>query len=90
MGNTPRQATREELVGRMTAALSLASRPGSRIMQICQRIGDQLELVPLIELVELLEDPHVQEARVRGNLLAERFPTTTRHGQTTTPEGETR
>jgi hypothetical protein len=60
-------------------------------MQIAQRIADQLETVPLRELVELLEEPEAVTARINARLLRERFgETTTVHGQTTTPEGETR
>jgi hypothetical protein len=56
-------------------------------MQIAQRIADQLETVPLIELVELLEEPEAVERRVRARMLAERFP---HNLPTTKVEGETR
>ena len=89
----PLPPSREQLTGRLTAALTIGapSRPGPRVMQIAQRIADQLETVPLIELVELLEEPAAITARLRAKLAAERYPDlTTVHGQTSTPGSETR
>ena len=86
---SPLPLTREQLTGRLTAALSTGapSKPGPRVMQIAQRIADQLETVPLVELVELLEEPEAVERRARAWSLRERFPDTM---PTTRLEGETR
>jgi len=79
---------RPGLLARLAAQLDIGH--GPRALSVATEVASELTTGTLEDLVRILEEPENARRRLESQLFAERYPTTTLEGQTSTPGSEVR